>query len=688
VTAPVRAEPRSRNPIVRIGIMWFITALALLIMSVLQQGLDIPIGRGVALAAAAVIGLVNALLWPYLSVILVPFAVLTFGIGTFILNGIVIWIAGEFVPGFSVANLGAAIVTAIGVTVVSVIATTILTIDDEGSFSRAMIRRRMRGQSRDQNLNEPGVIFLEIDGLARPVLEKAIAAGFAPTLASWIERGSHSLHDWETDLSSQTSASQAGLLHRNNSNIPAFRWYDRARRKVVASSNPDELLRIERGFSDGHGLLAQGGASRGNLFSGDAPHVMNTASTIKDLSKLHFSEYRAYFLDPQNFTRTVVLSIWDMILEWRQFRYARRNNVTPIMDKHHRGGTYPLLRAFTAIVQRELNTYTLIGDMFGGVPSAYATFVGYDEVAHHSGVESPDAFDTLRKLDQQFARLESASRLAARPYHFVVLSDHGQSGGPTFKQRYGTSLEEVVRSLLVNQRVEGDSGTNEDWGHLNVFLTDTIKSEESAKPLERVLRGRTEEGNVLLGPESHDDPDDALRQEGAPDVMVLASGNLALVYGTNRSERVTLEEVEEAFPGLLGGLTGHDGIGFVMLNSREHGPVAIGRGGRSYLRDGRVEGVDPLAPFGPNAARHLLRYNEFPDAPDAYINSFYDPAANEVAAFEELIGCHGGLGGYQTRPFLLHPVELDVPSEPLVGAETVGRVLQSWLPREGAPAAP
>ena len=80
--------------------------------------------------------------------------------------------------------------------------------------------------------------------------------------------------------------------------------------------------------------------------------------------------------------------------------------------------------------------------------SAYATFVGYDEVAHHSGVESDDAFDILHKLDKQLPRLESAARQAPRPYHLVVLSDHGQTGGATFKQRYGLSLEELIQELV------------------------------------------------------------------------------------------------------------------------------------------------------------------------------------------------------------------------------------------------
>ena len=37
------------------------------------------------------------------------------------------------------------------------------------------------------------------------------------------------------------------------------------------------------------------------------------------------------------------------------------------------------------------------------------------------------------------------------------------------------------------------------------------------------------------------------------------------------------------------------------------------------------------------------------------VGSFYDPDLDEGCAFEELISFHGGLGGPQTRPFILHP---------------------------------
>ena len=91
-----------------------------------------------------------------------------------------------------------------------------------------------------------------------------------------------------------------------------------------------------------------------------------------------------------------------------------------------------------------------------------------------------------------------------------------------------------------------------------------------------------------------------------------------------------------------------------------------------------MEGGDPLAPFPPNAPRHLLRTDGFKDVADIMVGSFYDPVLEEGCAFEELICFHGGLGGPQTQPFILHPTELPMPDDQILGAEQVHRLLVGW----------
>jgi hypothetical protein len=542
----------------------------------------------------------------------------------------------------------------------------------------------MKRIAKPEETDIPGIIFLEIDGLARPILEKAMDEDLMPTLKRWLDQGSHVLTGWETDTSSQTSASQAGILHGDNGNIPAFRWYDKKRGEIVASSNSKILPSIEKERSDGNGLLSNDGASRGNLFTGDAKYVMATASAIRDREKFHTSDFQAYFANPYNTSRTLLLFLWDIILEKRQYRAARKSNLQPILEKDHRGGVYPILRGVMTVIMRELNIYTLIGDIFAGRPSAYATFVGYDEIAHHSGIHDPGAFDILKKLDQQFARLVGALAQAPRPYHLVILSDHGQTQGATFKQRYGKSLEEYVQELMSEEvTVASLPAAPESWGHINNYLTDAIQNEDSgmSKAFARAFKSKTVDGEVMLGPEmqaAHEREPVEKDEEKIPAVVALPSGNLGLVSFTEFPHRLTLEELNANFPAVVPGLVEHEGIGFIMVRSQENGPVVFGANGVYYLEQDRFEGENPLEMYGPNAPDHLRRTDSFPNCPDILVNSFYDPEKNEGCAFEELIGFHGGMGGTQTQPFLLHPAELEVKEE-LVGAASIYQVCKGWL---------
>ena len=122
----------------------------------------------------------------------------------------------------------------------------------------------------------------------------------------------------------------------------------------------------------------------------------------------------------------------------------------------------------------------------------------------------------------------------------------------------------------------------------------------------------------------------------------------------------------------------HPHIGWLLVRSAEHGAVVLGPDGVSYLDEGRVEGADPLAHFSPTAARHLLRTDGFAHVADIMIGSFYDPMLDEGCAFEELISFHGGMGGPQTRAFILFPAEFPLPDEQIVGAAAVHGLLRDW----------
>jgi hypothetical protein len=515
----------------------------------------------------------------------------------------------------------------------------------------------------------PGIIFLQIDGASHAVIRHAIAEGRLPTLAQWIDRGSHRLVGWEADLPCQTSASQAGILLGSNADIPAFRWLDKPTGRVFVSNHPRDARDIEARLSTGKGLLADGGVARGNIFSGDASDTILTFATALNHSGTPSAAYAAFLSSPVNLWRTLALCIWDMGLEL----YARlRAHMQHVEPHGHRSFPYPLVRSATTVFLRDVVVYALIGDMFRGVPAAYADFVGYDEVAHHSGIFAADAMATLQRIDHQIARLERVAAHAPRPYYFVLLSDHGQTQGATFKQRYGMSLGDLVRQLMAGQSVETIADESDTWDHVNAFLTEANQSDDATlKRLANTAAGsHVHEGVVELGTEHP--------EASTANVTVLASGNLGLIYFQQEPGQVSYEAIMAAYPDLLPGLVSHPGVGFVVVRSTRDGPLVLGASGVHRLTIGLVQGTDPLADFGDNARRHLLRVTSFSNAPDILVNSFYDPDRDEAAAFEELIGGHGGLGGKQMHPFLLYPRALPEPDTQILGAERLHMVLRGW----------
>ena len=642
---PTWKPERPRFRLGQVVLAWLLAAVSLFVAAKLVPGASSST-LGATAVTAALIAVLNAVLPPLVAALRVPFTAL---LGFFLilaLDAVMLLIADHFSDGLKIDSFWSALGVALVASAVGVVLSVVFGTNDDDVYSLRVVQRIARRSGQRVVTDRPGIVFLEIDGLALPVLQRAMRDGHAPTMARWLADGTHRLVEWEPDLSSQTGASQAGILLGSNEDIPAFRWVEKERQVLVACSSPQDCAELERRHTSDDGLLANGGASRGNLFSGGADHMILTVSRMEEERSAN-PGYRAFLANGFNVARTFVLFGWEVILEWSAAARERRRDVRP---RGHRGGVYPFLRATMCVIARDLIVYGVLTDMMKGRPAVYATFASYDEVAHHSGLEREDTLEALRKLDQQFARIERALPYAARPYELVVLSDHGQTQGATFKQRNGYGLDELVERNLDHGGVSALAGGDEQ---------DAMVGHAAA---EATGRKRKAPKNDVSG----------------RDVVVLGSGNLGLVYLLEEAGRMTLEQLQMQHPRLLRALREHPHIGWLLVDSEEHGAVVLGSAGVRYLDEERSEGDDPLARFPSTAAAHLLRTHGFTHAPDVLIGSFYDPALDEGCAFEELISFHGGLGGSQTRPFVLYPLGLPAPDEPVVGAEALHRILVGW----------
>ncbi len=682
-----RVLARGRAP-ARVLLTWLLTTLALVVLDRWLAGFAMPEWWQPPLTAL-LLGVLAGVVWPLVMRVALPLALFTLGLGSFLLLGAGVLAVSFAVPGVVVTDLRTGVLVVVAMAAVTAVVSSALAIDEDEVFFRRARRRAARAGAAAPS--PPGVLFLQIDGLGAETARRAVRDGSMPTLAAWLRSGSHALTSWHTDWSSQTGAAVCGILHGSNADVVGFRYYEKDRDHVVQVSHPADAAEVERRHSDGRGLLAGDGASRGNLFSGDAPHVSLTMSSLPLVTTRRSirrrervgAGYYAYFANPVNAVRTLGVSLVDV---YRELTAAARQRRADGRPRTSRGGIYPLARPGTTVVARDVVVAAILEDVLGGRPVVYADFLGYDEVAHHSGVERFDTLEVLRSIDQQIGRLARAAQLAPRDYHLVLLSDHGQTQGEAFAQRFGETVEAFVGrhcggAPAPQRRVPRDSRRAVEGWQVASALAEAASG---PGPIARRLRERVESAGA--GEHTHRTPSGQPGRVArvAPGVVVVVSGHTAGVSFADLPGRVPLEEIERHWPHLLPALVDHDGVGFLLVHSEEHGPVVLGRDGLHRLATGVVIGADPLVPYGAHAPALVARVSGFPHCPDVMVNSRYDPDTDEASPFEPHVGSHGGLGGPQQHGFLAHPRQLRPPGE-IVGAEHLHRVLRGWLTELGHP---
>jgi uncharacterized membrane protein YvlD (DUF360 family) len=631
-----------------------------------------------AVLAVIYIALFNAAVRPVVLMLAAPVSLILVAILVLVLQVASFVVVAQWAPGVHVDSFGTALIGSFIYAIINTILTGLLGIDRDGSYYGLLIQRLMVKRAAGHS-DKPGLVIIQIDGLAHPILAGRMRAGSVNTMASWVREGTHKLSRWEAILPSMTSASQAGILHGNNDGIPAFRWYERDRQHLMVSSSPVDAGLIVQRVSNGEGLLSNNGASICNLMTGDATRAYLTTAAIKaEGGGIGDSQaFMSFFFSPTGYLRSFTLFLGEFIKELSQARRTRRSGIRPQM---HRGLKYAGMRAASNVLLRDVNVALIIEEMYRGTNVIYADFTDYDELAHHCGPERVESFQALDGVDDAIASLVKATDEAPRPYKFVILSDHGQSLGETFLQRYGVSLGEFVRSLMSGRATLVETKTKgEGSAFVNSLLSEITQSKGVGPTVARAaLASKTTDGVVNLDQDTQEDEQE-LALADASTIAVVGSGNLGLVWFTGHDHRLTVEELEQLHPGLVAAVAAHPGVAMLLVRSQARGAVVFGPNGTRFLDEDRVDGEDPTTLFGPHTVMSLKRADEMTHAPDLLLLSQYDPELGEVAAFEELIGSHGGLGGPQTEPFILHPVEWTLDEEVPLGAPAIYRNIRGWL---------
>ena len=663
-------------------VTWAIEAAGLYLMLNFLPGVRVSDWEA-AIVAALAIGLLNALVRPGILLLVANLGVIPFLIVALLLNGLLVWLAALIVPGFAVDGLLAPFLVALGLAAINTVFTTMLSIEDDDSFYRNVIRYLARRMVPEGSLEATGTVIIQIDGLAEPILRRGLREGRMPTLAKLLASGSHTLVGWDCEVPSMTTSSQAGILHGTHGDVPAFYWYEKKNRRLRSSADPRDLYAVQQQISNGKGLLHDDGVSVANLFSGDAERAIMTVGTLLDDEGSIAADpydYFGYLLNPYNLYRGIVGMLGEACVEvYQAVRQWARNERPRI----RRLGLFTLHRGAANVILRDATTWSVIASMYRGHRIIYCDYQGYDEVGHFAGPETKDAVGTLNSIDRQIRQIALAAREAPRPYQLVFLSDHGQTTSPVFELVYGKPLDEIVREVIhAGPSMRFSAGKAEATRFVGAFLNDLARTRGvRGRGARRLLSSRR--GAAMIEPMQ--EQIQRMANQDA-EVVMTSSGSLAHIYFAQEPENLCLEEIEERYPGLIETLVEHEGVGLVMVRCKNQPPIVLSeRGGRILGRNGKIEGDDPLDGYGDNAASFFQNLAKYEYAGDIVVNGAYDPEKRWVMGFDELVGAHGGFGGPQTQPFLIYPTSWTEKPPTLVSSIAVHHFLKRHTSERGTP---
>ena len=535
---------------------------------------------------------------------------------------------------------------------------------------------RQLGRQPQEEDGQRGFIILEIDGLAYDYLRQALAQGYLPYLARLLLSRKLRFGRWRCGLPSTTPASQAGILYGNNWDIPGFRWYDKASGDSIMCKMPGTVRTIQERISQGHEGLLRGGSSYTNMFDGDARLALFTLSALgqdhvfENVRGLGFLVL--FGLNVVRLLRVIALSLWTWLV-YVVKRLASWVRARP-RDIHF---TFlgPLLQIFNNIIFREVATFSVMVDIYRGMPAIYASYTGYDEIAHHFGADSLDAFRALRGIDKQIRQIDRIRQLyVQREYDLYILSDHGMTPSEPFSWIYGETLQQFL-AAHTGQEVHAGEEWQETEGLPEAriqFLLDELRELEarsqavlSARVL-RATRRRLDEQLLAAVLDAGWD----LSRRG--DTVVSSSGSLSHLYFNVTDRQMNLSELALLYPDLLETLVNHEGIGLVV--GREGQDVVLaGKAGTLWVGpdEQHLEGDHPLGdlPRPQWAVDQVRRVASFPHAGDLLLLGAWDQG--RVVSFEEQVASHGGLGGPQDWPFIAFPREIDLAPRDIENSEQV-----------------
>src|SRR6266850_1692279 len=499
-------------------------------------------------------------------------------------------------------------------------------------FVDRLIRRARRGRA--PTAGRRRLLVVQIDGLSRDVLERALADGRMPFLRRLIARGGWRMHPMFVGLPSST---------------PAFHYHQKRRREDVYFPRAGDAARVEREQAAGRRGILEGGASYGCVFTGGAvdnlftfaimkrPSGSGLLAALSALVVLAWVALKSTVITILELARAVLRFLADPVGEWR------------------RGFKWLAIKVGLSVWVRELFTLAVSRDLYAGAPAIYVNYLDYDVMSHAYGPRHGRALRSLRRVDDSIKQIwRVCRRVPEHGYDLYVLSDHGQALCTPFTDLAGgRRFERVIFEDFFTAEGARPVGPERPAGRHH--LASGIKALRMGRApgfFQRFFNYIEDGFPWVLG--------EVKEARERDNVRVICAGPNAFIYFVDDDAPLPIDRIEERWPGLAEALSRHPGVGYVFARSAD-GPLCFWRGKRLLLSAGAP------GPFAgrPDAALVVAGIGDLMAMPSAgdFVVYGIDAAPGHVSYIAEA-GAHAGPSPEELHTFVLAPPAARLP-EPL-----------------------
>ncbi len=490
---------------------------------------------------------------------------------------------------------------------------------------------RIAGLSKVEQENpSPGIILIQIDGLAMKQIKKGIKEGRMPFLKKLLKKELYELYPFYSGQPSSTPGVQAELFYGVKGAVPSFSFLDSKTKEVFKMYNIDSAIEIEKRLSlENRGLL-EGGSSYSNIYSGGAKETHFCAVDLGwDKIWQKIKPFKIAILGGihifsilQTIIRLIIeffLSIFDFIEGLRQ----GKNFVKELK--------FILTRLGICILLRDLITFGVKIDIIRGLPIIHANFIGYDEHAHRRGASSKFAHWTLKGIDRCIEIIYKESlRSQRRKYTVWIYSDHGQEEVVSYANTYKTNIQKAVQQAFQEFQLQED--------YLDYYREEGIQLQR-----DYFLGPRWLKNMMFFKAEKRNYP-----QKNK--LVVTAMGPVGHIFFPRK---LSEKEVESFAYKLVYDVH----IPLVLRKGKNKEVVAWNEKGRFILPRDNREVFGAHHPFLNAVTDDMMRTVYHRNAGDFTISG-WDAVKEMSWSFPVESGAHGGPGFHETKGFALLPKEI------------------------------